>query len=260
MARPCTICRHPNRAEIDSALTKGVPFRNVAKQWQVGDSSVYRHSQGCVGKALAKVGLDISKQREVGKGIAPGPEYGASLLVQGTLDRESIALDLAKQAGDLFRRASAYLDRFEQDGSTVLLKPRGRRGEEAQEERSVFVDPDAADAFARVVAAASSAVTAAVSALGGGAGRHAELRGKLTGELKPASVTIDLKAAIAVLFDPKTKRLAPEAQERLDQETRRYLTAAIDAIAIRVPIAERQAAREAAWAAAKAARESGGGT
>lgn len=73
------------------------------------------------------------------------------------------------------------------------------------------------------------------------------------------NVQVDLKAAIAVLYDPKTKKLTPEAQERIDQETRRYLTAAIDAIALRVPIAERQAAREAAWAAAKAARESGGG-
>ena len=256
--RPCSICGHPDRAQIDAALTGGRSFRDVSKQWNLSHSAAKRHLDGHIGAVLAKVGIDVAKQRAVARDASASPAYGASLLVQGTVDRESIALDLARQAGDLFRRATGYLDRFEDDGALVVLKPkRGKRDEEPEESRAVYVDPEAAEAFARVVAAASSAVSAAVSALGGGAGRHAELRGKLTGELK---TTLTIEGALKVIFEKGS--LTPEAREALRTEANVYMLAGIDAALEELPADRRAAARDRALDAAKAAwaRKQGGAT
>jgi hypothetical protein len=43
MPRRCTVCDHPERHSIDTALVSGAPYRNVAKRFALSESSVYRH-------------------------------------------------------------------------------------------------------------------------------------------------------------------------------------------------------------------------
>ncbi|MGA7741810.1 MAG: hypothetical protein WCE40_08225 [Polyangia bacterium] len=43
MPRTCTICKHPNRHEIDQALVSGRSFRDVAGQYETSPSAVHRH-------------------------------------------------------------------------------------------------------------------------------------------------------------------------------------------------------------------------
>ena len=43
MPRRCTVCDHPERHGIDEALVTGAPYRSVAKQFGLSESSVYRH-------------------------------------------------------------------------------------------------------------------------------------------------------------------------------------------------------------------------
>lgn len=43
MPRPCTTCKHPNRDAIEAAMSSGTPFRNLAQQFQVSASSIFRH-------------------------------------------------------------------------------------------------------------------------------------------------------------------------------------------------------------------------
>jgi hypothetical protein len=43
MPRRCTVCDHPERHSIDEALVSGAPYRSVAKQFALSESSVYRH-------------------------------------------------------------------------------------------------------------------------------------------------------------------------------------------------------------------------
>jgi hypothetical protein len=43
MPRVCTICTHPQRAEIDEAAIAGASYRNIAKQFAVGYLVVMRH-------------------------------------------------------------------------------------------------------------------------------------------------------------------------------------------------------------------------
>jgi hypothetical protein len=44
--RPCTVCAHEKRQEIDKALITGTTHRNVAEQFRLSPSAVYRHKRG----------------------------------------------------------------------------------------------------------------------------------------------------------------------------------------------------------------------
>jgi len=43
MPRRCTVCDHPQKHGIDQALVTGAPYRSVARQFELSESSVYRH-------------------------------------------------------------------------------------------------------------------------------------------------------------------------------------------------------------------------
>jgi len=43
MARPCTVCRHPRREEIDGALVSGEPLRNIVERCSVSLGALSRH-------------------------------------------------------------------------------------------------------------------------------------------------------------------------------------------------------------------------
>lgn len=44
MPRPCTVCRHDERALIDAALVSGTPARQLAARYGLSDDSVSRHN------------------------------------------------------------------------------------------------------------------------------------------------------------------------------------------------------------------------
>ena len=53
MARPCTICTHPNRREIDRLLVTGAStYRNIAKQFGVSISALTRHKDNHIPKLV----------------------------------------------------------------------------------------------------------------------------------------------------------------------------------------------------------------
>lgn len=41
----CTICRHPERAAIEAAITNGLSLRHIASQFMVGYKAVERHKE-----------------------------------------------------------------------------------------------------------------------------------------------------------------------------------------------------------------------
>jgi hypothetical protein len=53
MSRQCTICVHPDRASIDSELTRGTPSRALAERFGVSASAVQRHARRHLSPALA---------------------------------------------------------------------------------------------------------------------------------------------------------------------------------------------------------------
>ncbi len=54
MARPCTVCRHPQRAEIDQALVAGASFRDVAGRFGTSKSALERHRREHLSTAIAR--------------------------------------------------------------------------------------------------------------------------------------------------------------------------------------------------------------
>lgn len=62
MPNTCTICRHKERTEIESALARGDSLRDIAGQFQSSKSSVDRH-QRCVAAELQALKASRSLQR-----------------------------------------------------------------------------------------------------------------------------------------------------------------------------------------------------
>jgi len=89
--RLCTICKHPQRTEIDRALVDNETFRNVAKRFGIGASAVYRHKQH-LPQHLAKAAKATEQQN-------------ATALVGRVQEKEVIefrsARDLLARLGDL---------------------------------------------------------------------------------------------------------------------------------------------------------------
>ena len=43
MPRNCTVCRHPQRQEIEADLQAGLPYRDVARRHSISKDAVSRH-------------------------------------------------------------------------------------------------------------------------------------------------------------------------------------------------------------------------
>jgi hypothetical protein len=70
MTRVCTICFHPARAAIESAIVTGESYRHIASQYDVGYKSVERHIAEHIRNSVEQAqeaveearGLDVVKQ------------------------------------------------------------------------------------------------------------------------------------------------------------------------------------------------------
>ena len=54
MTRPCTICRHPQRDQIDAALIAGDSYRALAERFSLSTTALSRHSQAHLPAILAQ--------------------------------------------------------------------------------------------------------------------------------------------------------------------------------------------------------------
>ena len=57
MARQCSICTHPERAEIDEAIvTRTGSLRKISKDFGVSETSLHRHAKNHITESLTKAG------------------------------------------------------------------------------------------------------------------------------------------------------------------------------------------------------------
>jgi len=56
MTRTCTVCRDPQREEIDKALVAGTPYRDIARRFRLSKAALSRHRRH-VAEALAEARL-----------------------------------------------------------------------------------------------------------------------------------------------------------------------------------------------------------
>ncbi len=115
MPRTCTICTHPERANIEAALTAGTSYRNIAKQFDVGFSSINRHAAEHIQETIKQTqtakeeahGLDVVKQLQVINGITLAILQEARkdkmhALALSAIDRVQKQIELqAKLVGDI---------------------------------------------------------------------------------------------------------------------------------------------------------------
>lgn len=90
MARPCTVCQHPDRDAVDAALIVGEPVRTIAGRFGLSHNAVLRHRDGHLPEAMAKA-------REAGE-VARGDELLAQ--VQDLQARTLAILNGAEKAKD----------------------------------------------------------------------------------------------------------------------------------------------------------------
>ena len=45
MPRPCSLCTHPDRLAIETALRSALPLRTIADRWAVSKTALIRHRQ-----------------------------------------------------------------------------------------------------------------------------------------------------------------------------------------------------------------------
>lgn len=93
MARPCTVCTHPDHETIDRDLLSGTPYRAVGKRYGVGTSAVFRHKRDHITKLMAEA-VQAREVRDL--------EHGGDMLDQlEFLNQKTLRiLADAEEAGD----------------------------------------------------------------------------------------------------------------------------------------------------------------
>jgi len=66
MARPCSICTHPKREEIDAALVGGASFRNIAKRFGTSTAALHRHQKHVAGQLAQAQEVEAEQVRAQG--------------------------------------------------------------------------------------------------------------------------------------------------------------------------------------------------
>jgi hypothetical protein len=139
MPRTCTICSHPQRADIDAAAIAGASYRTIAHQFTVSRDALMRHKADHLLAELvkAKQAEDVSRATD--------------LLTMAT-NRDKIALALlsrAERAGDLKTAVQAL--RVSLVSLELLARLRGELNE--QTTVNVLVLPEYMAARSALVAA-----------------------------------------------------------------------------------------------------------
>jgi len=64
MGRSCTVCNHPCVEEINRLLLSNVPYRSVAKRFEISESAVFRHKSSHLRGDLVEVHQAMVEARE----------------------------------------------------------------------------------------------------------------------------------------------------------------------------------------------------
>jgi hypothetical protein len=140
MPRNCTVCTHPDKAEIDEALVAGVSSAEIAGRYRtVGERAIRRHRRNHLPEKLAKA-------QEAGE-VAQ-----ADTLLEQVRDLQERALDIldkAEEAGEL--RTALGAIREARGNLELLAKLLGELSDQPQV--NVLVSPEWLELRAVIVTA-----------------------------------------------------------------------------------------------------------
>jgi hypothetical protein len=123
MPRSCSICTHPNSAEITRQIGQGVSIRSVASRYGFKHhAAVHRHKVACMGIAPQRRAAAPAERTEAVHTSRIDPsDPNALLAAQAQLVNQ--ALDVAEHAVD--HRTQLAAIREARDGLTVLMRSAG---------------------------------------------------------------------------------------------------------------------------------------
>lgn len=98
MARPCTVCRHPERQAIDKALAAGEPCPAVSQRFAISLHALHRHRKGHLPAAILKA--------QEAADVATGDELFGQVRAQ-----QARAEDLYREAKAILRQARRRQER-----------------------------------------------------------------------------------------------------------------------------------------------------
>ena len=64
MPPSCTVCRHPNLAEIEAEIAKKTPLSVIAREYASGPDNLRRHRDKCMKEKMALVKVNAEKELE----------------------------------------------------------------------------------------------------------------------------------------------------------------------------------------------------
>lgn len=103
MPRTCTVCSHPERAQIDSAFVAGASYRSIAKQFGCSEAAMYRHTAEHIAQSI--------KQSQEAKEEAQALDVVAQLKEINTVSLE--ILKKARADEDRHELALRAIDRIQ---------------------------------------------------------------------------------------------------------------------------------------------------
>lgn len=155
MAPRCTICAHPERTAIETAIAGNAPLRAIARQYDTSKDALSRHRDNCGALAVAdaRQAADEPRQRTVRERIEELERHTAAILVA------------AEQAGDL--KTALLAVRTTRDNLALVAKLSGELDERPQV--NILLHPDWLLLRERVLGALQhhpAALEAVIDALG----------------------------------------------------------------------------------------------
>jgi hypothetical protein len=100
MSRKCSTCQHVKRAEIDRRLAAGEPNNQIAKDYRISPSSLYRHRANCLGLASSNAIMKETARGTVAVACLPSKE-DLNRSYFGLLDQIDEIVAQAKAKGSL---------------------------------------------------------------------------------------------------------------------------------------------------------------
>ena len=95
----CSICQHPSRMYIDSALLDGLPVATVAKQFDISTHALRKHRTECVAYTMSSSEFDMEVRELLKKEARVHPEAVEAL--EGFDRMPSISQTLQLREADL---------------------------------------------------------------------------------------------------------------------------------------------------------------
>ena len=127
----CTICNHPQRVEIDTALIGGESYRSVARRFGVTDSAIGRHKRnGHIAEQIAKVAKkkEIKQAKQIATAVEEKERHEVAsvdklLKVVEALLAECLGMVRGAQVGDESTKLRAV--REARETAKLLLEVQG---------------------------------------------------------------------------------------------------------------------------------------